>query len=360
MLKLQELRLVQYRSIQDSTFTCDADICCFVGPNGHGKTNVLDAIYHLAFTKSALQSNAAQNVHHGTEFFMIEGLFERHGQPEKLLCSFQKGHKKMLKRNGKPFDKITSHVGFIPLVMIAPMDQGLIEDGSETRRRFVDGFLSQMDASYLQAWLHYHKLLQQRNTLLKQMSKSGSTDTFGLQIYTEQMHPWAMQLHEKRQQFMLDFEPLFQHFHQKISAGHEPVSLEWVCDLLEQPWDQMQEKALPKDLILQYTHKGPHKDDFLIQMGAHPIKRQGSQGQQKSVIIALKLAQYTLMHRVLGIQPLLLLDDIFDKLDAQRIDTLIGLVSEQSFGQIFITDTDVARTTQLVKRWGRSHHIFTL
>jgi len=358
--KLTQLTLLNYRNQEEARFDTNAAICCFVGANGRGKTNVLDAIYHLAFTKGYLNPISLQNIRHGEQFFLIEGVFDRENGEEHIVCSLQKGQKKVVKRNGKIYDRHADHVGLIPLVMISPTDQDLIAEGSETRRRFMDAILSQLDPLYLDALLTYQKLLVQRNALLRYFSLNRTFDALNLGIYTDQMQAPAQYIHQKRTDFLAQFLPLFHHYHQALTAENDQVDLVYESTMNSQDWQSMQAESLARDRQLNYTASGIHKDDIKLSLDGFPMKRLGSQGQQKSLLIALKLAQFDLMKKESGAQPILLLDDVFDKLDETRVNTLVSLVRKGHFGQIFLSDTHPERTEQLVRGTELDFKIFPL
>ncbi|GGW31116.1 DNA replication/repair protein RecF [Arenibacter certesii] len=357
---LKKLSLINYKNFASQSFDFDTKINCFVGDNGVGKTNVLDAIYHLSFGKSYFNPIATQNIKHDEDFFMIEGEFQKEDREEKILCSFKKGMKKVIKRNAKAYDKFSDHIGFIPLVIISPADRDLIIEGSETRRKFMDGVVSQSDKTYLQNLIKYNKVLAQRNSLLKYFAFNHTFDKTTLGIYNEQLQQYGQEIFNKRLAFIESFIPIFQEQYLAISGGKEPVDLTYQSKLLENDLVTLLEESLEKDKALQYTSTGIHRDDLLFSIDGHPIKKFGSQGQQKSFLIALKLAQFQFIKKQAGTTPLLLLDDIFDKLDENRVTHIIRLVDEDNFGQIFLSDTHTERTENAVKNTHQSYKIFKL
>lgn len=357
---LKKISLFNYKNFSEVNFDFDSKINCFVGKNGIGKTNVLDAIYHLAFGKSYFNPLAVQNIKHGEEFFVIDGVFEKHDRSEQIVCSLKKGNKKILKRNGKPYDKFSDHFGFIPLVIVSPADRDLIMDGSDTRRKFIDSVLSQLDAAYLQKLIHYQKILLQRNALLKYFANNHIFETETLYIYNEQLHQIGHQIFEKRKDFVVQFLPIFNHHHQAITGGSETVQLVYESHLENQNFNQLLLDNISKDRLLQYTSVGIHRDDLSFEIDHHPIKKFGSQGQQKSFLIALKLAQFEFVKRQSGENPILLFDDIFDKLDESRVEKIIEMVNNDNFGQLFISDTHPERTEAIVKSTHQSYTIFNL
>lgn len=357
---LKHLSLVNYKSFESVNFAFDPKINCLVGENGVGKTNIMDAIYHLSFGKSYFNPVSTQNVKHGTEFFVIEGEFEKEGRTEKIVCSFKKGLKKVIKRNGKAYSKFSEHIGFLPMVIISPSDRNLIVEGSETRRKFVDGVISQSDKSYLQTLIDYNKVLVQRNSLLKYFVANQTFSKDTLDIYNQQLNEKGTIIHKKRSQFLEAFIPIFREQYHNISDKDESIDLEYLSKLTDASLDVLLDEALEKDRVLQYTSVGIHKDDLEFTISGHAIKKFGSQGQQKTFLIALKLAQFQFIKNQVKTTPILLLDDIFDKLDEKRVSRIVSLVEEDDFGQIFISDTHADRTEKVVKLTHRPYKIFTL
>jgi len=360
-MHLKKLSLVNYKNISSELFDFDAKINCFVGNNGVGKTNVLDAIYYLSYTKSYFNAVATQNIKHGEEFFMVEGDYLMdENRLEKIVCSLKKGTKKIIKRNGKAYEKFSDHIGNFPLVIISPSDRDLIIEGSETRRKFMDGVIAQQDRTYLQKLVNYNKVLMQRNALLKYFAANRTFDALNLNVYNEQLSELSGYIYEKRCWFLQEFSPIFNTCYQEISNSKENVLLLYKTQLDEKPLLDLFEDNLQKDRMLQYTSVGVHRDDLQFELNEYPIKKFGSQGQQKSYLIALKLAQFEFMKQVTGKKPILLFDDIFDKLDENRVSQVINLVNKDHFGQIFITDTHVDRTENVVKRTQQPYKIFRL
>nr|WP_288932935.1 DNA replication/repair protein RecF [uncultured Allomuricauda sp.] len=357
---LRHLSLVNYKNFDSKTLEFDPVINCLVGDNGVGKTNVLDAIYHLCFGKSYFNPVSTQNIMHGTDFFVVEGEFEKLNRTEKILCSFKKGTKKVIKRNGKPYEKFSEHIGFLPLVIISPSDRDLILEGSETRRKFMDGVISQSDKVYLQNLIKYNKVVSQRNSLLKYFAANRTFDRDTISIYNEQMNTLGTAIHQKRVEFIESFLPIFKEQYQNISEKDEQIDLSYESQLSDDSLLNLLEKNIEKDRALQYTSVGVHKDDLSFTIAGHPIKKFGSQGQQKSFLIALKLAQFHFIKQLADTTPILLLDDIFDKLDENRVSHIVGLVKDDNFGQIFISDTHADRTEDVVKNIHQSYKIFNL
>ncbi len=357
---LKTLSLVNYKNFTTASFDFDSKINCLVGHNGVGKTNVLDSIYHLSFGKSYFNPITSQNINHDAEFFVIDGTLEKNDREEHILVSAKRGQKKVIKRNNKAYEKFSEHIGFIPAVIISPGDRDLIIEGSETRRKFMDGVISQSDQEYLNALIQYGKVVAQRNALLKFFAANSKFDRDTLDIYNAQMSELGNLLFEKRKVFLEEFIPIFDKRYAEITNQKEKVAIEYKSQLFEKPISQLLEQNLQKDMMLQYTSVGLHKDDLSFEIEGHPIKKFGSQGQQKSFLIALKLAQFDFIKRLSKSSPLLLLDDIFDKLDEQRVAHIVALVAENELGQIFISDTHSDRTEKVVKESNQSYKMFRL
>lgn len=357
---LQKISLVNFKNISSQTFDFQEKINCFVGNNGVGKTNVLDAIYYLSFAKSYFNPVALQNIRHGEDFFMIEGSYILGERDEKIVCSLKKGQKKILKRNDKAYEKFSEHIGQLPLVIISPTDRDLIVEGSETRRKFIDGVISQQDKEYLQNLIQYNKVVSQRNALLKYFAANRTFDALNLKIYDEQLILFGTIIYNKRKEFLERFVPIFNEKYQTISENKETVNLLYKSQLQTMSFEKLLTQNLERDKILQYTSVGIHKDDLSFEIDNYPIKKFGSQGQQKSYLIALKLAQFQFIKEQSSVVPILLLDDVFDKLDEHRVSQIIELVNKDEFGQIFITDTHAERTEEVIKRSNKPYQIFKL
>jgi len=357
---LHSLSLLNYKNFDAASFDFDPKINCFVGHNGVGKTNILDAIYHLSFGKSYFNPITSQNIKHDQEFFVVEGNYEKTDRPEKVIVSAKRGQKKVIKRNGKAYEKFSEHIGFLPLVIISPADRDLIIEGSDTRRKFMDGVISQGDSTYLQALLNYNKVLSQRNSLLKYFAANHTHNQDNLDIYNEQLHQYGTQIFGKRKAFLEDFIPIFEKRYRSISSGTESIGLAYRSQLSEDDLLNLLQKNVQKDKITQYTNFGIHKDDLIFEIDGHPIKKFGSQGQQKSYLVALKLAQFDFIKNLSKVHPILLLDDIFDKLDEQRVEHIISLVDDDNFGQLFITDTHAERTEAVIKKVSQTYKMFEL
>ncbi len=357
---LKSLSLLNYKNFESKSFNFDTKINCFVGNNGVGKTNVLDAIYHLSFGKSYFNPVASQNIKHNEPFFVINGDYLKTEIEEKIVISLKRGQKKVIKRNNKIYDKFSDHIGFIPLVIISPADRDLIIEGSDKRRKFIDSVISQGDKDYLQLLIKYNRTLAQRNSLLKYFAINNTFNNDTLSVYNEQLSDYGLKIFEKRKFFLEIFIPIFKIRYEAISGDNEIVNLEYKSDLFDSDLNLLLAKVINKDKLLQYTSVGIHKDDLLFNINAYPIKKFGSQGQQKSFLIALKLAQFDFIKKQSGNNPILLLDDIFDKLDEQRVSHIIKLVNDENFGQLFISDTHPERTENAIKQVHQSYEIFKL
>ncbi len=361
---IQKLTLINFKNHSEKSFEFSPQINCFVGNNGVGKTNVLDALHYLSVAKSFFGNTDLNNINTSTslsvtaDFFTIEGeIFD--GEKENIIKIQQpKDSKKIIKKNDKSYDRIADHIGFLPSVMISPYDSNLISDSGESRRKFLDAMISQTDSEYLFNLIQYQKTVQQRNALLKNFAKNRYFDVENLEIYNEPLIKFGTKIFEKRQEFLKAILPLIQTYYEIISNGKEKVSVVYQSDLQNNSFEDLIIENIEKDRILTYTSKGIHKDDLLFEMNGNSLKKTGSQGQQKSFLIALKLSQMNRIKELTGKTPILLLDDIFDKLDDTRVSQLIELVNQEHFGQIFITDTHKERTENVVKKINEESRIF--
>ncbi|PVX51070.1 DNA replication and repair protein RecF [Balneicella halophila] len=332
---LQNISILNYKNIAEENLKFSNRLNCFIGKNGEGKTNLLDAIFYLSFCKSNYSSSDANNIKHDEETMMLKAEYEVQGNTEHIHCGVKRQSKKTFKRNNKDYKRFSEHIGLLPLVMIAPADISIIIGGNEERRKFIDSIISQYDKVYLQKLVNYNNLLQQRNKLLKHQPQEDL-----LLVLSEQMAGIANYIYEKRLEFVEKITPIFQEYYNKISANKEPVSIEYSSQMNAGDFIELTKHNLTKDLVLKHTSVGIHRDNLEFILSGYPIRKEGSQGQKKSYLIALKLAQFDFIKEISGKRPILLLDDIFDKLDTQRVQQIINLVSEIHFGQIFITDTD--------------------
>lgn len=352
---LNHLSILQYRNITECDVQFSPKINCFLGKNGMGKTNLLDAIYYLSFCKSHLNPVDSQIIKHDTDFFMLHGSYIRKGVEESVSCGVKRRAKKQFKRNKKEYERLSEHIGFLPIVLVSPSDLELITDGSDERRRFLDTVISQYDKPYLAALITYNVALQNRNAMMKRES---TLDETMLDIYEEQMSREAQYIYKLRSEFIIGFTPVFQHFYQLISGGKEQVSLSYVSHSQIGNISSLLKDCRERDHLLGYTTRGSHKDDLIMLLGDYPIKRTGSQGQNKTYLVALKLAQYLFLKQISEVSPILLLDDIFDKLDADRVTRIMQLVASSDFGQIFITDTNREHLDNLLLRIGEKAKMF--
>ncbi|MTI33427.1 DNA replication/repair protein RecF, partial [Xanthovirga aplysinae] len=346
---LENISLLHFKNYQELKLNFSRQINCFVGGNGSGKTNLLDAIHYLSLTKSAFNTVDSQNIQHNAPYLMVMGDFRKGEQKDQVHCSFQKSQKKVFKLNRQPYEKISDHIGQFPVVLIAPNDTDIIREGSEFRRRFFDAIISQIDPDYLENLMKYNRLLKQRNSLLKQFSDQHYIDYELISTYDVQLLNVGKRIFEGRNLFIQEFNPIFLQHYQNLCETQEEVTLTYSSALQEENFEVDFRNALEKDLVLQRTTKGTHKDDFKFEIEGYPLKKFGSQGQQKSYLIALKLAHFDIVKDHKGFKPILLLDDIFDKLDDRRIERLMQMVASHTFGQLFLTDARPERTERIFK-----------
>ncbi len=357
---LKQLSLVNFKNYSDFEASFSKKVNCFVGNNGVGKTNLLDAIHYLSFCKSFFNPVDSQNIRHNEGFFLLQGWFEKEGETSELHCALKRHQKKVFKKNKREYERLSEHLGQFPLVMISPSDTELIHGSSEQRRKFVDSIISQYDKAYLDSLIAYNHVLKQRNALLKQFQEQRTFDAETLDIMDEQLVIHGQVILEKRVEFLKSFIPLFNRYYQYISNSGEHVSLSYENSLGEREFKAALMTSLSRDRVLCYTSVGPHKDDLAYQLESYPLKRFASQGQQKSYLLALKLAQFEFIKNQKNTKPLLLLDDVYDKLDEQRFTRLLELVSGEQFGQVFITDTHPERMEQLLSARSIENRIFVV
>lgn len=354
---LKRISILNYKNLEQVELDFSDKMNCFIGQNGMGKTNLLDAVYYLSFCKSASNPVDSQNMMHGREFFVIQGSYEtEEGNLEEVYCGMKRRQKKQFKRNKKEYPRLSDHIGLIPLVMVSPADAELIAGGSEERRRFMDVVISQYDKEYLEALIRYNKALQQRNTLLKAEMEP---DDELMTVWEEMMATAGEVVYRKRREFIDEFIPTFQTFYSYISQDKEVVSLTYESHAERGNLFELIKESRVRDRIMGYSLRGVHKDELIMQLGEYPIKREGSQGQNKTYLIALKLAQFDFLRRTgSNTTPLLLLDDIFDKLDASRVEQIVKLVSGDKFGQIFITDTNREHLDKIMEKIEGDYKVF--
>jgi DNA replication and repair protein RecF len=357
-MHLQQLKLTNFKNYEAQTLDFSPRLNCLTGLNGMGKTNVLDAVHYLCLCKSHLGVLDKNLVKHGFTFFRLEGTFEREELKEKIVAKFIPNQKKEIERNGTVYQKLAEHIGQFPVVMIAPDDVSLVQEGSEERRRFLDTTLSQIYPDYLSNLLIYNALLKQRNALLKQMGENRHFDAVLLESIDRQMPTPAQAIFEKRKEFTKKFEPIFSRLYGIISNQAEAVGVRFDADLNDANLETLFTQNLERDRIMQRTHKGIHRDDLTLMMDGFVVKKFASQGQLKSFLLALRLAQYEILQTEKGIKPILLLDDIFDKLDENRVTQLLELLFQRDFGQIFITDTQHGRMQQIISKFSTDFKLF--
>ena len=347
---LKSLNLLNWKNIREAHFEFDDKLNCFIGLNGQGKTNVLDAIYMLSFTKSNFNAIDSQLITHDADLALVQGVYGDEAEGVTISCGLKRGQKKQFRRDKKDYTRLIDHIGLIPLVMISPEDQQLIAEGSDERRRFMDVVISQYNKPYLEQLTQYNHLLKQRNALLKQLADTEQPDTSLLAVFDEQMIPLAEYIYAEREKFIEAFVPIFQEIYTEIAGEQEQVTLRYMSQLSERDLREWYPKTLQRDLILGWTSQGIHKDEIEMHLGDYALKQVGSQGQQKTYLIAMKLAQaiFLALHPTPYTphsKPILLLDDIFDKLDAERVNRIVNLLQSDRFGQIFITHTDTNTLT---------------
>ncbi|MBD8491078.1 DNA replication/repair protein RecF [Echinicola sp. CAU 1574] len=348
-MHLKNLQLIQFKNYSKAKVTFSEEINCFLGINGSGKTNLLDAIHYLCLTKSAFNSVDMQNIQHDQSFFSMKAEFEKANKSIEIQCILESKKKKQLLNNGKAYEKMSEHIGLLPVVLIAPDDTALIKEGSEERRKFFDSILSQLDKNYLAKLVRYNHFLKQRNALIKQFAEQNRFDRNLLEPYDLELISLSNWLYQERTLFIERFKPSLLHHYSEISGQREAVEIRYESHCAKADFEEHFHNSLQKDLIRKRTNVGIHKDDFVFEIDGYPLKKFGSQGQQKSFLIALKLAQFQIFKEVTNTKPILLLDDIFDKLDDYRIGKMMELVAHHEFGQLFITDARPERTKNILK-----------
>ena len=331
---------------------------CFIGRNGVGKTNIFDAIYYLCLCKSYFNVIDNQNIKYNEELSVIQGDFILNGTKEVIYCGIRRNKRKVFKRNKKEYTRLSNHIGLLPIVMISPADSNLIIGGSEERRKFINGVIVQYDKNYLEDLIKYNRLISQRNKLLKDMAASGNYNDDTLTVYDQQIIPVGERIYEKRVSFAQKLVPIFQKYYDFISLGKEKVELIYQSQLAKGDFGNHLEQSIEKDRLLQFTTTGVHKDDLILNLQGINIKRNGSQGQQKTYLVALKLAKFDFIKEINKIRPILLLDDVFDKFDESRVKKIIKLVSDDNFGQIFISHTSEERMKAVLRDISTDHKLF--
>ncbi len=357
---LSKLRLTNFKNYSQAELDFSPRINCLVGNNGVGKTNILDAIHYLSLTKSFFNNIDSISIRHGDDFFIIDGTFTNGDNADQIYCAFQKQKQKVLRKNGKEYQKLSDHIGRYPVVMISPADSALVTEGSEERRKFLNKIISQYNGQYLDSVLKYSKALQHRNRLLKDFKDEGRFDQDSLSVWDSQLVKHGTFAYDERKLLVDELIPVFQENYDLIASGKEKVRLAYRSHLADGNFADALAASVVKDRFLEYTTIGIHKDDLLFEMDGYPVKSLGSQGQQKSYLVALKLAKFEYIKRKSGITPILLLDDIFDKFDAERVEQIIRLVGNQRFGQIFITDTHQSRLHEILSSHQTEYKLFRI
>jgi DNA replication and repair protein RecF len=353
---VDKISLLNFKNIEEAELSFSPGMNCFFGDNGMGKTNLLDALYYLSFTKNYTNLMDSQLIRHEQDFAVLQGFYLEDKEPEEIYCGIKRGKKKVFKRNKKEYERLSEHIGLIPLVMISPADTDLIQGGSEERRKFVDMLICQYDKEYMQALIRYNKALLQRNSLLKNELPVQDISLF--EIWEEQMVAFGGIIYEKRKVFTEDFLPIFKKYYSIISDEHETVDLKYNSQLADTSLDALLVEKRERDKLLGYTGSGIHKDDFNFLLDNYLIRKIGSQGQNKTYLIALKLAQFRFLVEKGSSIPILLLDDLFDKLDAKRVAQIIHLVAQPEFGQIFITDTNRKYLDEILAEMQHDYKLF--
>ena len=354
---IRKLSLVSFKNYAELVLELHPKLNCFVGDNGVGKTNLLDAAYYLCMCKSYFSSNDQFTIRTNDEFMILQAEFSKEEKKEELYCGLKKGKKKQFRRNRKEYERLSDHIGMFPVVMVSPNDIQLIIEGSEERRKYLNGVISQYDKLYLEQLIQYNRILAQRNRLLKDFREQGSQEDL-LDILDVQIAASGMEIYRKRKDFISKFIPVFNEYYHVISGGNENVELQYDSQLDEGEFMGLLKESRSRDLMLQFTTTGIHKDDLTLNLDNNLIKRIGSQGQQKTYLVALKFAQFEFLRRIKKIPPLLLLDDVFDKLDAKRVKNILRLVDQESFGQIFITHTNQDRMKAILHELKLEHSLY--
>lgn len=349
-MHLEKINLLNFKNYGELALSFSPQVNCIVGNNGSGKTNLLDAIHYLSLTKSAFSLTDSQSIRHEADFFMVDGRFYNDDKQYQVTCSLKNGQRKIVLLDKKPYERISEHIGRFPVVLIAPDDTDLVRESGEIRRKFFDGMMSQLDAGYLADLIQYNVVLKQRNSLLKQFFERHYYDKELLETYSMQLLDLGRKLHQKRDVFVQEYIPVFRNHYQNLTESREEADLIYESELFEENFEYEFFYETRRDLQAQRTTKGIHKDDYVFEINRFAVRKFGSQGQQKSFVIALKLAQFDIIHKYKQLKPLLLLDDIFDKLDELRIGKLLQMISEQTFGQLFLTDARPERTRKIFEQ----------
>ncbi len=354
---IEKLSLINFKNYEEASIQLHARVNCFVGNNGVGKTNLLDAVYYLCMCKSYFNTSDQYTIRQGQNFMVLQGDFCHNQQTDELYCGLKAEKSKQFRKNKKEYQRLTDHIGNYPVVMVSPADSALITEGSEERRRYMNAVIAQYNREYLEQTIQYNKLLAQRNRLLKEMKGYGASDEL-LEIYDMQLVPLGRSIAQVRMLFVEELSRVFKHYYELISGGLEKVEIAYQSQLLQDDFEELLKSNLSRDRSAQFSTVGIHKDDLELTMNGISIRKVGSQGQQKTFLVALKLAQFEFLKQIKGIKPILLLDDIFDKFDVERVSHILRLVTDEPFGQILITHTNEMRMRDLLKAYNGSYALF--
>jgi DNA replication and repair protein RecF len=357
---LESLKILNYKNLEELNLNFSEKLNCFTGNNGAGKTNILDAVFYLSFTKSYFNTNDSLNINSESNFFSLKGEYIRNGTKENIYCGFSNEKKKIFKRNDNVYKKLSEHIGLIPIVMVSPDDIVLISGTSDERRKYIDSVISQYDKEYLYDIIKYSKIILQRNKLLKNSIKTGHLDYETIQIYDEQLCQYGEHIYNKRKIFIADLQSVFSKYYELISKKNENVELSYDSHLHNGSFSKLLKQNIEKDKILGYTSKGIHRDDMNFKINKLELRKAGSQGQQKTFLISLKFAQFDFIKEVSKINPILLLDDVFDKFDSERAEEIIKLTGNNHFGQIFISDTNPNRVKRVIEKVKGNYKLFNV
>ena len=359
-MHIEKLSLFNFKNYEDITLDFSEKVNCLVGVNGSGKTNILDAIYYLSLTKSAFNNIDSQNIKFGERAFHIKGLFMLEEKQYAVTCGVQEGAKKSFRIDKKEYDRITEHVGRFPVVLIAPNDVDIIREGSEVRRKFFDTIICQIDNQYLENLIKYNQLLKQRNSILKNTAYKAKVDYDLINVYDDQLISLSRSLYNVRSRFIADYIHIFAEHYRRIADDRELASIKYKSDVGDEDYEERFKNNLKRDLALERTTMGVHRDDYRLNIENRPLKKFGSQGQQKTFLVAMKMAHFDIIKDVKGYKPILLLDDIFDKLDTYRIKQLVKMIADDAFGQIFITDAREERTKSVLRELNMEASFFRI
>ena len=353
-MKLQHLNILNYKNVAEANLDFAPGVNCLIGNNGMGKTNILDAIYYLSFCRSYTAQTDQSVIRHDESFMMLQGTYDRREAEEQVTVSLQRGKRKVVRRNGKEYQRLSQHIGLLPVVMISPIDQDLIRGTGEERRRLMDQIISQGDKEYLDALIRYGKAVEQRNSMIRQEMR----DPLLYETVEAVIGQTAAIVHQRRAEFVERFTPIFMRYYGDIAGDQETVGLAYQSQLTGTSMHDLLAANRDRDMAIGYTTRGVHRDDMELLLGDYPMRRTGSQGQCKTYTLALRLAQFDFLKSSMPVTPILLLDDIFDKLDAHRVERIVGVVSSDRFGQIFITDTNRTHLDHIIQRMAGDHRMF--